>query len=95
MKTGINDLITNKTIALERRIEDKIAEKNKGFKPFGKEPVPAADLVFAMRNLGYQDWVQLQQEYGGEAVAWFISEAVKAEKRGNYAELGAPNTAGG
>ncbi len=81
MRTGLNELIVNKQMAIQKRALKKIDDMLKGDKPFRMERQDPQILIDAVNNLGYMDMMNLRQEFGDDAVNWVIGEAKKLEMR--------------
>jgi len=84
VRTGINDLILNEMKRLNSLGVKEIVKQTKGDKPFASKPIPPEDLIWALDNLGLQDWQPLIEEFGFDNVNRMVYKIHKMKLRGNY-----------
>ena len=80
MRTGINDKVVEKQIAMQNRAIAKIVDTLKGEKPFASKEIDPQLKLWVVNNLGTMDIQELVQEFGEAPINKLIYEAKMLEK---------------
>jgi len=64
MKESIHDKIVKRKLALQKRVEAKLGEMNRGARPFASKKISPDEIIWAWDNMGYEDFPEIRQQYG-------------------------------
>ncbi len=62
-------------------VSERIAQRLKGTRPFATEDIPAPMRIWAIDNLGYEDFGDMVAEFGKEAVNSVLFNIEKLKQR--------------
>jgi len=88
MERGVNEVIMEKAMKLQRKSNVKIEELTKGVKPFGAEPVSDEELSGLVSGLSIQDMQTLVAEYGEEQVNILLWKAMTYRMKSQTKHMG-------
>ena len=81
MKEGRGDKVTELVIQRRGKLSDFISSEFKSQKPFASEQLPVKDQIWAIDSIGTQDIVELEQEFGREALNTLFYQVEKRRNR--------------